>query len=66
MGPAAIRAAGPRPKRARAAGLALSAAAEDEAPGVLLLRGLRGLFDQAETDRLHTEALVDALNAMDE
>ena len=61
-------AGGQWPVRARAAAVAMVADATDRPPslGVLLLRDLRRVFNDTDTDRMSTTSLVAALVALDE
>lgn len=56
------------PQRARQAAVTLVTQSQQQAPsiGVLLLRDLRTVFTEHDTDRLATTTIIDALNAMDE
>lgn len=61
-------AGGPWPERARGAAVALVAAAKQRTPsiGVLLLRDVRAVFNEAKADQLTTEQLLAGLNRLDE
>jgi hypothetical protein len=52
-------------RAAREAAIALSGSLDHEDPGVMLLRGIRQVFDVRGVDRIFSQALVEALVAME-
>ena len=62
----AALAGGGWPEKARQAAEALETGDDAEALGILLLRDLRTLFDERETDRLPSEDIVKALTRMED
>ena len=59
-------AGGEWPAKARQAAAALETGDDAEGLGILLLRDLRELFDECETDRLPSEDIVKALTGMED